>query len=150
MNYDGLIDEFVESKLFEGKIEAFNFLMKINLNDEGMINLNDFVACLQSSGQDLNITHFKSFVKRIKKDEERKQKLDETREKAREQHRQRQILEVEAQEAAVREAAARTQASIGHTSRPNTRRTSLMPASRRASTRVSMTVSSRRNSIGQP
>jgi hypothetical protein len=72
--------------------------MKINLNDDGMITLNDFNACVQSSRQDLNVTNFKAFVKKLRKHDERKQKLDETREKARELHRQRQMEGVEGHE----------------------------------------------------
>jgi len=104
INYDTQIEELLENKFFEGKIDAYNFLMKINLNDDGMISLNDFVACLQSCGQDLNVTNFKIFVKKMKKSEEKKQKLDEVREKAREEQRQKQMMEIEAQEAARRAA----------------------------------------------
>lgn len=103
--------------------------MKLNMDDDGMISLNDFVACLQSCGQDLNVTNFKQFVKKVKKSDEKKQKLDEMREKAREEQRQKQMMELEAQEAAKKAAN-----SGGFRSRrASMRRKSSVQAGRRAS-----------------
>jgi hypothetical protein len=69
-------------------------LLKIKLDDEGMINLNEFIACIQSSSADLQVTNFKAFLKNIKKHEEQKKKLDAAQEKAREVHRQRQMATI--------------------------------------------------------
>jgi len=94
LNIEALTEEFVKIQIFNGRIEANNFLLKIRLDENGSITLNDFVACIRSSSADLQVSHFKSVVRRIKKNDERRQKLDATREKAREIHRQQQIATI--------------------------------------------------------
>lgn len=94
LNIEALTEEFVKIQIFNGRIEANNFLLKIKLDEHGMLSLNDFIACIRSSSADLEVSHFKSFVRRIKKNDDRKKKLDETREKAREIHRQQQMASI--------------------------------------------------------
>lgn len=90
LNYALLIEQLVDYHVFLGNFEANNFLMKIQLDADGIISLNDLIVCIQSSLGDLNVSKFKSFVKEKQKIADRKSKLDATRELARELHRQQQ------------------------------------------------------------
>ena len=95
LDVEAMTDELVKNKNFLGKYEANNFLLKIKLDDKGSISLNDFRNYIESSGTDVQLTQLKSFVKGVKKVEDRVRKLEEARTAARESHRQ-QLAQQEA------------------------------------------------------
>ncbi len=99
LKYDGVVnvldpleDELVRNKIFiNGRVDANNFLTKFELHRNKTVNQSDFIVYCHAMLNYMQITHFKNFIKNTKKNEERRKRLEETQEKAREMHRQQQM-----------------------------------------------------------